>query len=111
MLLLGAVVNAVIAGRAGDAAGNVDAAVETDTDAPDDGRRVHAHEQLSRAELALFFDELRTAFDGDGDATVRAGSDAVTVHPTEPLDCEIEVRETADGERVVVRTQWDAPGG
>ena len=111
VLLLGAVVNAVIAGRAGDAAGNVDAAVETDTDAPDDGRRVHAHEQLSRAELALFFDELRTAFDGDGDATVRAGSDAVTVHPTEPLDCEIEVRETADGERVVVRTQWDAPGG
>lgn len=112
VLLLGAVVNAVIAGRTGDAAGPTDSAAESagsgigsESDTPDDG--VHAHERLSRAELALFFDELRTAFDGDGDATVRAGSDAVTVHPTEPLDCEIEVHETADGERVVVRTQWE----
>lgn len=120
VLLLGAVVNAVIAGRVGDeAASSPDErpAVTADTrstreaiEPGDDGQRVR--NEIRRASFAEIVQEIGREFDGDGDATVSLGTDTVTLHPPSTVDASIEAsapegdREDDADESLTISARW-----
>ena len=120
VLLLGAVVNAVIAGRVGDeAASSPDErpAVTADTrstreaiEPGDNSQRVR--NEIRRASFAEIVQEIGREFDGDGDATVSLGTDTVTLHPPSTVDASIEAsapegdREDDADESLTISARW-----
>ena len=120
VLLLGAVVNAVIAGRTGDrATGSPDERPAATDDARstqegpetgDGGRRVR--NEIRRASFAEILRDVGHEFDGDGEAIVSLGTDTVTLHPPSTVDVSIEAsapegdREDDADESLTISARW-----
>ena len=116
VLLLGAVVNSVIAGRTGDMAASTDTeTAEGGIIAPEQSSEYDGHHQvkneIKRGSFARILSDTGVAFEGSGEAQVSVGTDTVVLHPPDQLTASIEARETSedddDGQSgLLIKAQW-----
>ena len=118
ILLLGAVVNAVIAGRTGDRSTSTEdttgsaAAVHREADSKDgDFQRIQ--NEINRKSFAIILQDIGHEFEETNGLTVQLGTETKTLHPPEEIDVTLEAGEVptsnstlADNEGITIRAQW-----